>query len=108
MSSTNHNPATDRFLDKWVVLRGIGSGVVLGRPVAIHGIEVLLEPGAYFCASWSFDNTKAHGSFHSLANGLITEGVFSKMLHETIVTDVAQMIIATEECVKIVKKFETL
>lgn len=89
----------DKFIGKTVAVRGIGSGINVGTVVAVKDTAVLFEPGSFFCPSWAY-SSKSHGSFHSLANGDITGGDITKVENETIITDVAQIVICDNSVMK--------
>ena len=82
----------DRFIGKTVAVRGIGSGVNVGRCVAVKDTAVLFEKGSFFCSSWTYQ-APSHGAFHSLANGEITNGTITLVENETIIIDVAQIVL---------------
>lgn len=79
------------FIGKPVAIRGIGSGVNVGICGGFEGKTVLLEPGSFFCRRWEYKDS--FGSFHSLANGDVQKGSIAKVTHDTVITDVAQIVV---------------
>lgn len=94
-----------QFVGKMVATRGIGSGVNVGRCVAIQDDNILLE-GSFFLRSWEYDNSKSHGAFHSLSSACIKDsgGEITKTKNDTIITDVAQVVVCDEKILKILEK----
>lgn len=91
----------DKFIGKVVATRGIGSGVNVGRCVAIDNQNILLEEGSYFVRSWTY--TDSHGAFHSLSRADITGGEISAVKNDTIITDLAQAVICDESILEVLK-----
>jgi hypothetical protein len=94
----------DKFIGKVIAVRGIGSGINVGRCVAINGVDTLLEPNSFFCASWTY-SSKSHGSFHSLANGDVQGGDITRIQRDTIITDTAQRVVCDEGLLDKLKSF---
>lgn len=95
----------EQFVGKVVATRGIGSGVNVGTCVAIDNDNILLE-GSYFLRSWEYDNSKSHGAFHSLSSACIKDsgGEITKTKNDTIITDVAQVVVCDDKILKILDK----
>lgn len=94
-----------KFKGKTVAIRGIGSGVNVGICVDISGTNILLEPGSFFCRQW--DYKKSHGAFHSLANGDVIGGTITKTDNDTVITDVAQIVVCAEGVMDVLEKAAT-
>jgi hypothetical protein len=92
-----------KFIGKIVAVRGIGSGINVGRCAAIEGTQVLLEPKNYFCPSWEY-SSNSHGAFHSLANGDIKGGTITLTERDTIITDAAQVVLCDEKVMNVLEK----
>lgn len=93
---------TNNFIGKTVAIRGIGSGVNVGKCAGIDGVNVLLDQGSFFCRSWEYNNSI--GSFHSLANGDIKNGSIARTENETIITDAAQVVICSDSVLEKLEK----
>ena len=101
---SNTNPIHKNLIGKAVAIRGIGSGVNVGRCVAIDGPNILLEPGSFFCRQWEYDQSVSYGAFHSLSKVDVHGGSISKVKHDTIITDVAQIVVCDEEIIDVLDK----
>jgi len=95
---------TDKFIGKSVAVRGIGSGINVGRCAGMEGTAILFEAGSFFCPSWEYSD-KSHGAFHSLANGDVTGGSITLIEKETIITDVAQVVECNDSVIPTLSKF---
>jgi hypothetical protein len=95
------NNITEKFVGKIVAIRGIGSGVNVGRLVVHQGTEALLEAGSFFCKGWKYDEKKSHGAFHSLSTAQVhpKDGEITRVKGDTVITDVAQMVVCDEALV---------
>jgi len=94
----------DKFIGKLVAVRGIGSGVNVGRVAAHEGIRVLFQPGSFFCSSWEYPGD-SFGAFHSLANGKIKGGTITLVKRDTIIEDAAQIVICDDAVEQVLAKF---
>lgn len=98
----------DLFLGKVVAVRGIGSGVNVGRVVSINPTEkMVILTDSFYLRNWTYANSC--GAFHSLSKADITGGEHIVKVHnDTIIMDVAQMVICPDELLIIVDKFKTV
>lgn len=94
----------NNFIGKIVAVRGIGSGVNVGKCIAIDGVNILLEPNSYFCRSWEYPSD-SHGAFHSLSNGKIKGGTITRIERDTIITDAAQIVVCADNLLTILEGF---
>lgn len=92
---------TEKFIGKIVVVRGIGSGVNIGKCAAFKGNQILFCPNSFFCRRWEYSDS--HGAFHSLARADVNGGEITLIKNETIITDVAQVVICDDKVKDILK-----
>ncbi len=93
-----------KYVGKVVATRGIGSGVNVGRLVAIEGATVILTE-AYFMQNWKYANS--FGAFDSLSTGDVTGGTIAKIKEDKIITDLAAFVVCPEELLNKCKKHAT-
>jgi hypothetical protein len=92
-----------KYLGQVVATRGVGSGVNVGKLAYFDcDNKIVILSDSYFLRSWKY--LKSYGSMTSLSSGDIVDGEITKIHNDTIITDVAQIVVCPESILAICKK----
>lgn len=93
----------NKFVNKIIAIKGIGSGVTLGKCLDMEGPNVLLDKDACFMRDWKY--ATAHGAMHSLASADITGGEITAIKNECLITDAANVVLCDDNTLEVAHQF---